>query len=396
MPSLAPRIPTVPGSGIRRVFELALQLDKADDPIVMLAVGEPDVPMAPHIAAAAIAAWERDETDYTANAGIPALRHAIVAKLSRDNDIQVDIEQVWATIGATQGLNLAMQMTLSAGDEVLVPDPGYTTFTMNARMLDVQPTPYSLTPERDFLPSIEELERLVTDRTRALIVNSPSNPLGAVFGRDTLAELLAFASRHDLWIISDEVYERFVWDSEHVSMASLDSENRVLSVFSLSKTHAMTGVRVGYLVVPPGLAQTMRTLLEASISCVAAPDQYAALAAIEGDQSHVDLARDHYRANFETVATVLDNRGIRYLRPRGTFYLWVDVSHASGGDVATWAEGFLINERVAVAPGSAFGRAGEGWIRICLAALEADLLRGVERLPAPAVAAASTASNGAL
>ncbi len=105
----------------------------------MLAVGEPDVPMAPHIAAAAIAAWERDETDYTANAGIPALRHAIVAKLARDNDIQVDVDQVWTTIGATQGLNLAMQMTLSAGDEVLVPDPGYTTFTMNARMLDVQP-----------------------------------------------------------------------------------------------------------------------------------------------------------------------------------------------------------------------------------------------------------------
>jgi aspartate aminotransferase len=382
MPSLAPRIPAVPGSGIRRIFELALQLDTADDPIVMLAVGEPDVPMAPHIAAAAIAAWERDETDYTANAGIPALRQAIVAKLARDNDIQVEVEQVWATIGATQGLNLAMQMTLSAGDEVLVPDPGYTTFTMNARMQDVQPVPYSLTPERDFLPSIEELDRLVTPKTRVLIVNSPSNPLGAVYDRQTLAELLAFATRHDLWIISDEVYERFVWDTDHVSLASLDTEHRVLSVFSLSKTYAMTGVRVGYLVVPPGLALVMRTLQEASISCVAAPDQYAAVAAIEGDQSHVDAAREHYRANFEAVASVLDARGIRYLRPRGTFYLWVDVSHASGGDVATWAEGFLIEERVAVAPGSAFGRSGEGWIRICLAATEEDLLRGAGRLPA--------------
>ena len=151
-----------------------------------------------------------------------------------------------------------------------------------------------------------------------LIVNSPSNPLGAVYDRETLTELLAFASRHDLWVISDEVYERFVWDTEHVSMASLDTENRVLSVFSLSKTYAMTGVRVGYLVVPPGLALIMRTLQEASISCVAAPDQYAALAAIEGDQSHVDAAREHYRANFEAVARVLDDRGIRYLRPRGT------------------------------------------------------------------------------
>jgi len=381
MPSLAPRIPAVPGSGIRRIFELALQLETADDPVVMLAVGEPDVPMAPHIAAAAIAAWERDETDYTANAGILPLRQAIVAKLARDNGIQVDVDQVWTTIGATQGLNLAMQMTLSAGDEVLLPDPGYTTFTMNARMLDVQPVPYSLTPERDFLPSIDELEALVSPKTRLLIVNSPSNPLGAVYDRETLSELLAFASRHDLWVISDEVYERFVWDTEHVSMASLDSENRVLSVFSLSKAYAMTGVRVGYLVVPPGLALIMRTLQEASISCVAAPDQYAALAAIEGDQSHVDAAREHYRTNFEAVARVLDDRGIRYLRPRGTFYLWVDVGHASGGDVAAWAEQFLRRERIAVAPGSAFGRSGEGWIRICLAANVADLLTGVGRLP---------------
>ncbi len=383
MPSLAPRIPAVPGSGIRRIFELALTLHTQDDPVVMLALGEPDVPIAPHIAAAAIAAWERDETDYTANAGIPELRNAIIAKLAHDNDIHVELDQVWATIGATQGLNLALQLTLSAGDEVLVPDPGYPTFTMNAHMLDVRPVPYSLTPDRDFLPSIDELDGLVTAKTRVLIVNSPSNPLGAVYDRDTLSALLAFATRHDLWVVSDEVYERFVWETEHVSMASLDTEDRVLSVFSLSKTYAMTGVRVGYLVVPPGLALIMRTLQEASISCVAAPDQYAAIAAIQGDQSHVDAGLAHYRANFEAAARVLDDRGIRYLRPRGSFYLWVDVGHASGGDVAAWAEGFLRSERVAVAPGSAFGRSGEGWIRICLAATEADVLAGVERLPAP-------------
>ncbi len=391
MPALASHIPTVPASGIRRVFELALELDRAaaadpasGDRVVLLAVGEPDVPMAPHIAEAAIDAWQRDDTGYTANGGIPALRDAIVAKLARDNGIHVEVEQVWTTIGATQGLHLAMQMTLAAGDEVLVPDPGYTTFSMNARMLDAVPVPYSLTPERGFLPSIEELERLVTDRTRLLIVNSPSNPLGSVFGRETLVELLDFARRHDLWVLSDEVYERFVWGAEHVSLASLDTEDRVLSVFSLSKSYAMTGVRVGYLVTPPGLAATMRTLQEASISCVAAPDQRAAIAAIEGDQTHVDAAREHYRANLAVATRLLDDRGIRYLDPHGAFYLWIDVGHATGGDVATWAEGFLVRERVAVAPGSAFGRSGEGWIRVCLAATEADLVEGLGRLPAPA------------
>ena len=379
MPSLAPHISSVPESGIRRILEIAFELDD----IILLGVGEPDVPVAPHITAAAISAWTRDDTNYTANGGIPPLRAAIVDKLARDNNIRVDTEQVWVTVGATQGLHQAMTLTLSAGDEVLVPDPGYTTFTMNARMLDAVPVPYSLLPQHGFLPSIEELERLVTDRTRVLIVNSPSNPLGVVFDEVVLRGLLDFARRHDLWIISDEVYERFTFGTEHVSIASLDQDNRVFSAFSLSKTYAMTGVRVGYLVVPPGLAKTMRTVQEATISCVGTPDQYAAVAAITGDQTHVDDAIAHYRDNLDAVTGVLDARGIRYLPPRGSFYLWIDVSHASDGDVAVWAERFLLTQKVAVAPGSAFGRSGEGWIRVCLAATRDDLLTGVGRLPAP-------------
>jgi len=257
-------------------------------------------------------------------------------------------------------------------------------------MLDAHPVPYSLTPERGFLPSIDELEALVTPRTRMLIVNSPSNPLGVVFPCEVLAELLAFARRHDLWILSDEVYERFVWGEAHVSLAALEAESaaeagggihRVFSVFSFSKTYAMTGIRVGYLVTPPGLAATMRTLQEASISCVGMPNQFAALAAIQGEQSHVAAAAAHYRANYGAASEALTARGIHFLEPTGAFYLWVDVSHASKGDVATWSEQFLLRERVAVAPGSAFGRSGEGWIRLCLAATEADLLAGIARLP---------------
>ena len=379
MPSLATHISSVPGSGIRRIFEIAVQLDD----IVSLVVGEPDVPVAPHIGAAAKKAWDDDETNYTANGGIPPLRAAIVEKLARDNDLHVDVEQVWVTVGATQGIHQAMALLLAAGDEVLVPDPGYTTFTMNAHMLDAVPVPYSLRPDREFLPSIDELERLVTDRTRVLIVNSPSNPLGVVFGETVLRELLEFARRHDLWIISDEVYERFTFDEKHLSIASFDDDNRVFTAFSLSKTYAMTGIRVGYLVTPPGLASTMRTVQEATISCVDTPAQYAAIAAITGDQSHVDEAFAHYRANLDTAMRLLDARGIRYLHPRGTFYFWIDVSHASNGDVASWAEHFLLTEKVAVAPGSAFGRSGEGWIRVCLAATEADVVEGLSRLPLP-------------
>ena len=379
MPSLAPHIAGVPASGIRRIYEIAVQLDD----VISLGVGEPDVPVAPHIAAAAKRAWDADETNYTANGGIAPLRQAIVDKLARENGVVVDLERVWVTVGGTQAVHQAMSLTLGAGDEVLVPDPGYTTFTMSAHLIGAYPVPYSLTADRGFFPSIDELERLVTDRTRVIIINSPSNPLGVVFPERVLRELLDFAKRHDLWVISDEVYEYFTWGEPHVSIASLDDENRVFSVFSLSKTYAMTGVRVGYLVTPPGIAATMRTVQETTISCVNTPAQFAAIAAITGDHEHVAEAKAHYRANVLAACELLDARGIRYSPPTGAFYLWVDVSFASEGDVAGWSERFLLNDRVAVAPGSAFGRSGEGWIRLCLAAKQEDVLEGVRRLPDP-------------
>ena len=379
MPQLASHISTVPGSGIRRVHEIALQLPD----VISLVVGEPDVAVAPHIVDAAKRAWDADETNYTANGGIPQLRRAIVAKLARDNNISVDTERVWVTIGATQALHQAMAITLDPGDEVLLPDPGYTTFTMNARMLGALPVPYPLHPDAGFLPDVATLERLVTERTRLLILNSPSNPLGTVIPEALQRELLAFAERHDLWIISDEVYEAFTWGDPHVSIASLDTGDRVFSVFSLSKTYAMTGIRIGYLVTPPGLADTMRTVQEASISCAPTPGQYAALAAIEGPQDAVAAARAHYRENLDAATELLERKGIRYLVPGGTFYLWIDLAHASGGDVASWAERFLLEQRVSIAPGSAFGRSGEGWIRVNLATDSAALVEGLGRLPSP-------------
>jgi len=381
MPRLAAHTDSVPPSGIRRIFELAHEVDD----VIYLVVGEPDVSVDPATLAEGAAAWEADDTGYTPNGGIPELRRAIVETVAERNGIRTETERVWVTNGATQALYLAMSLVLDPGDEVLVPDPGYTTFTMNAHLLSAVPVPYPLHPGKGFEPDLAELARLVTDRTRLLIVNSPSNPLGAVFRRETLAALLDFAREHDLWVISDEVYERFTYGTSHTSLAAIagGDDERVLTVFSASKTYALTGARVGWLLTPSGFAPLLRSAQEAMISCVNTPAQRAVVAALTGPQSHVTDAATHYRDNLAAATGLLAERGIRYLEPTGAFYLWVDVSHATNGDVAAWAEHFLLTQKVAVAPGSAFGRLGEGWIRLCVAASRDDLLEGVRRLPAP-------------
>lgn len=379
MPAVPAHVIATPVSGVRAILEVALVRPGT----IVLAVGEPAETVEHHIRRAAADAWDRGETRYAPNGGIRPLREAIVRKLARENALEVDVEQVWVTVGGTQALHQAMTLTLAAGDEVLVPDPGYTTFTMNAHLLQARPVGYPLRAASEFRPVVDELETLLTERTRAIVVNSPSNPLGVTYDTETISALVDFARRHDLWVISDEVYERFTWGAPHVSPASFDTDGRVLSVFSTSKTYAMTGARVGWLVTPPGWREVMLRVQEASISCVDTPAQYAAIAALNGPQDAVRRAAALYEGNLRAAVAQLGARGIRYLAPTGAFYLWIDVAHSSQGDVAEWAREFLDREGVAVAPGSAFGAEGEGWIRVCLASERSVLLEGLARLPAP-------------
>lgn len=392
MPEIASHSHAVPASGIRRLFEIALELDD----VTFLAVGEPGLPVAPHIAAAAKAAWDADDTNYTHNAGIPPLRRAFADRFAADHAVALDLDRLWVTVGGTQALHQALGLVLDPGDEVLVPDPGYTTFSMSPRMLSAVPVPYALREEAAFLPEVDRLHALVTDRTRAIIVNSPSNPLGTVLDEASARAMLAFAREHDLWVISDEVYGALTWHAPYVSLTALDAaegDGRVLGVFSLSKTYAMTGIRVGFLVAPPEWGPHLRSAQEAMISCVNAPAQRAAIAALTSDQRDLALAREHYRGNLAAATALLDERGIRYVEPAGAFYLWIDLRHVTGGDVAAWTETFLRAEHVAVAPGSAFGASGEGWVRVCAAASRTDLLHGLSRLPAPTRASVPSAPS---
>ncbi|GAC1382879.1 MAG: pyridoxal phosphate-dependent aminotransferase [Pseudarthrobacter sp.] len=384
MPELAEHARDVPVNQIREITEAAWRRPGA----IVLSIGEPGFPLPRHILDAGMACLDRDETNYTPNAGIPALREAFAARFRERAGLDQDSlgsDRVYVVDGAQQGLHFAMSLLLAPGDEVLIPNPGYPTFAMTGRLLNAVPVPYPLYPDQDFQPRIQDLESLITARTRVLVLNSPSNPLGAVLGEDLTRQLVELARRHDLWIISDECYEAFTYDVPHVSPARFDSdvpgEARVFTSLTLSKTYGLTGLRIGALICPPGLERTMNNVMEAIVSCVASPSQYAALAALTGPQDYVSDAHAHYRANRDAASAVLAAKGIRYLSAQGAFYLWADVSHASGGDVRGWTHRFLADAGVAVAPGTAFGSIGEGWVRIALCGNRPELVEGLGRLP---------------
>jgi aspartate aminotransferase len=377
MATLAANAQTMPRSGIREIMDLAWSLP---GPIIGLHVGEPSFATPDHVLEGARAALERGETRYVPNAGIPALREAIAAKVAERNGLRAEPGQVVVSAGGMQALYVALSATIGGGDEVLVPDPGWPNFAMAVGLLQARPVGYPLGPETGFLPDLAALADLVTPRTRALVVNSPSNPLGAVLTPELAEALCRFADDHDLWLISDECYDAITFEAEHVSPGRFDRAGRVLSCFSFSKTYAMTGMRVGYLVAPEAVAATAAKMQEPLIACVNAPAQYAALAALEGPQEHIATMRDAYRERRDAAAALLDEAGTGYLLPQGAFYLWIDVRDRAGGDVKAWALEQLRTQRVAVAPGTTFGAGGEGWIRVSLATATEDLLEGLRRL----------------
>lgn len=381
------RVLGIPVNQIREITQAAWATPGA----IVLSIGEPGFAVARHVLEAGRAALDRDDTNYTPNAGIAPLRAAFAERFASRSGVTVDPSRVFVVAGAQQGLHLALSTLIDTGDEVLVPDPGYPTFPMTVGLLGGVPVPYPLVPDHGFQPRIEDLRRLVSDRTRVLLLNSPSNPLGSVFDAPLTRELVRFAHEHGLWVLSDECYEAFTYDVPHVSPARFDAGGpesvpeatgaRVLTSLTLSKTYGLTGLRIGALITPPGMEEVLSNVMEASVSCVAAPSQYAGLAALTGPQDYVDTALAHYRANRDAATAVLDSLGITYLDASGAFYLWADLSHAARGDVRAWSRTFLAERGVALAPGTAFGVRGEGWVRIALCGDTSELVEGLSRLP---------------
>jgi aspartate aminotransferase len=367
---------SMPVSRIREVMELAWK----DPEAIHLEVGEPDFPTPEHVVEAAYRAARMGLTRYAPNAGVPELREALAEKVVRRNGYGTRPEQVVVTQGGIQALYLALRALLEPGDEVLLPDPAWPNYRMIAHLLGARVLSYPLVAGAGFLPRLEDLERLATPRTRAILVNSPSNPLGTVVPCGLMEGLLAFARGRGLWFISDEVYDEVVFDDAFVSAGSVaERGDRLVSIYSFSKVYAMTGWRVGYLVAPPDLAGILTGMQEPIISCVNTPAQMAALAAVTGPQDVVRAMSDSYRVRRDELLGILDREGLPSSRPSGAFYVWTDVSEA-GMPSLDFSRSLIEREHVAVAPGSAFGELGEGYVRLSLASSREDLFEGTSRL----------------
>ncbi len=378
----------VPPSLIRHMFDLAQDVPGA----ISLAVGEPDFPTPPHIVEAGQAALREGWTRYSPNAGYRELREAIARKLRTVNGLDVDPEtQVFVTVGAMEALMLTFLVGIDPGEEVIVTDPCYTNYVSQVTLAGGVPVFVPTDPQRGHLPGVEAVEAAITPRTRAILVNSPANPTGAVYPRDLLHAIAELAVRHDLLFVSDEAYEALVYgDIRHVSPGAFPGlAERTVSIYSFSKEYAMTGWRVGYLTGPASMLKVMATVQEQVASCVNAATQRAALAAITGPQECVEAMRRAYERRRDLVVERLNRMpGVRCPRPDGAFYVFPDVREVTR-DTLGLAERLLFEEKVVVSPGEAFGPRSAGFLRLSYASSEAHLTEGLDRLEAGLARAAA-------
>jgi aspartate/methionine/tyrosine aminotransferase len=384
-PRISGRIERLPRSGIRAVMEQALRLPDA----VRLDIGDPDFTTPTHIVDAAAKAARDGFTHYSPGVGLASLRELVAQKVTERNGLACTPDCVAVTTGACGGLYSIFLALLDTGDEVLVPDPGWTTLIPMAMAAGATPVAYRLARGEDgFAIDLAALEERIGPRTRAVVVNSPGNPTGAVERRETLSGLVELAERHGLWVVSDECYEELVFDGPHVSPASIAGLDRVVTVFSFSKTYAMTGWRVGYVVAGAEVVRALAKAQEPVVSSASTISQKAAEAALVGPQDAVRAMRAEYRRRRDLALALLDAGGIGYARPGGAFYVMVDVGGKESAE--EFAHRLLRDAHVAVVPGSAFGEGGEGMVRVSLAAPATTIEAGLEQL----VSALGPASSG--
>ena len=356
---LAAKCKMIKTSGIREIFELA---NKIDD-VIHLEIGEPNFPTPENILEAGERAIREGYTKYTSAPGMSGLRKVLAEKIRKKNGYQADWQDVTVTTGAVFACSMVMHTLLNPGDKVLIPSIHWTNYELIMGALQAAPSYFVMSPEYSDMLDMESLEKAYSPKAKLLVINTPNNPTGMVFGEKTLQKLVDFADKHELYILSDEVYEDLIYEAEHLSPASLDPHGRIFSVYSFSKSYAMTGWRIGYVHSPSDMTPHLQKFIEAFVSCPSSVSQKAAEEAVTSPQDAVKSMRNEYKRRRDAAVEILTSNGVRHFKPEGAFYIFCDISR-SGMDSYTFARELLKAEHVAVAPGLAFGRGGEGYIRI--------------------------------
>ncbi len=371
------RLNTVPASGIRKFFDLLTTIED----VISLGIGEPDYVTPAPIRQAAIESINRGHTHYTSNYGLPALRERIAALVHSRYGVAYDpATEIIVTSGSSEALDVTLRALLDPGDELLCPDPSYVAYLPVTQMAGGCFVPVPTYDSNDFRLLAGDVEAAITSRTKALLFGYPSNPTGATMGREDLLALAEVAVRHDLPVISDELYDRLTYAGQHTCVPSLPGmRERTVLLGGVSKAYAMTGWRLGWVCAPAPLAEAVMKVHQYVMMSAPTASQYAAVAALDHGEPFVDEMVAEYDRRRRLTVDGLRAVGLPTFEPRGAFFTFPDIS-GTGLDSVAFSERLLQEERVAVIPGNAFGPGGEGHVRICYATAYEDIERALERL----------------
>ena len=376
-PVISSRVRHIPESATMKIADIAAKLRSEGQDIISFSLGEPDFETPENIKRAAKTALDRGETHYTQGSGIPELREAIAEKLKNDNNLDVSPADVLVTTGAKQAIFEAICTLIDDGDEVLLLDPAWVSYSAIVKFAGGKPVMVPVSEQEGYVPV--DLQSHMTRNTKLLILNSPCNPTGAVYGKNVIKAAAEAAEDHGVFVLSDEVYEKIIYGAKHHSIGSLIPD-RTITINGFSKAYAMTGWRLGYATAPAPILQGMLKIQQHSVSNATSFVQRAGVEALRGDQGAVRAMVAEFKKRRDIMIDALRKMGIECAPPRGAFYAFAKVSQF--GNSVEVTEKLLRDALVAVTPGSAFGPNGEGYVRLSYATSRQNIEDGINRIEA--------------
>lgn len=374
---LADKVVEIKPSGIRKFFDIVSEMED----VISLSIGEPDFDTPWHIRDEGIYSLEKGRTFYTSNAGLKELKEEICHYLKRKHGVEYNpMDEVFVTVGGSEGIDAALRAMLNPGDEVLIPQPSYVSYEPCAILADGVPVIIELKAENEFRLTAQELEESITDKTKVLILPFPNNPTGAIMERKDLEAIAEVIIKHDIYVISDEIYSELTYKEKHVSIVEIPGMvERTILINGFSKAYAMTGWRLGYACGPEAIITQMLKIHQFAIMCAPTTSQYAAVEALRNGDDDVDEMREAYNQRRRYLMHAFKEMGLECFEPFGAFYVFPCIKEF-GMTSDEFAVKFLQEEKVAVVPGTAFGDCGEGFLRISYAASMDNIKTAMKRL----------------